>query len=212
MKSLLLSVVCVAAMASCTGGVDRYETCEVAEADTAQIVIDNIMSRRSVRAYKEQPVEREKLELVAKCGINAPSAINKQPWALRIVDDPAFISGVTEVLKSVNPKQAAEPGFKNAFRNAPAFIAVMTPKDDSGAYDCGLLTENMLLSARALGLGTCVLGSTARFMSSEPGVSEYVKRLDIPEGYKIQVIVAIGYPDESPAAKPRNEDVIRFVD
>ncbi|MDE5935525.1 MAG: nitroreductase family protein, partial [Muribaculaceae bacterium] len=86
------------------------------------------------------------------------------------------------------------------------------PKDDSGAYDCGLLTENMLLSARALGLGTCVLGSTARFMSSEPGVSEYVKRLDIPEGYKIQVIVAIGYPDESPAAKPRNEDVIRFVD
>ena len=170
------------------------------------------MGRRSVRAYKDQPVEWEKLLQVAECGINAPSALNKQPWQLRIVDDPEFISGVTKVYAEVNPKAVEEPGFKNAFRNAPAFIAVLSPADGSGSFDCGLLTENMLLSARALGLGTCVLGSTARFLSSDPGVRDYFEKLDIPDGYQLQVVVAIGYPDESPAAKPRRTDVVRFVE
>ena len=144
--------------------------------DSTGIVINNIMGRRSVRAYKDQPVEREKLLQVAECGINAPSALNKQPWQLRIVDDPEFISGVTKVYAEVNPKAVEEPGFKNAFRNAPAFIAVLSPADGSGSFDCGLLTENMLLSARALGLGTCVLGSTARFLSSDPGVRDYFEK------------------------------------
>lgn len=211
MKSLFVSAVCVMAMASCATGNSR-EPQAAADVDSAQIVIDNIMNRRSVRAYEDRAVEREKLEQVALCGINAPSALNKQPWALRIVDDKEFIDGVTKVFAEVNPKMAGEPGFKNAFRNAPAFIAVLSPADGSGSYDCGLLTENMLLSARALGLGTCVLGSTARFLSTEPGVRQYLDRLDIPEGYQLQVVVAIGYPDESPAAKPRNSEVIRFVD
>ena len=70
----------------------------------------------------------------------------------------------------------------------------------------------MLLSARAIGLGTCLLGSTARFLSSDPGVRDYFEKLDIPDGYQLQVVVAIGYPDESPAAKPRRTDVVRFVE
>lgn len=211
MKSLFVSAACVMALASCTTG-NSSGPQVAADVDSAKIVIDNIMNRRSVRAYKDQAVEREKLEQVAVCGINAPSALNKQPWVIRIVDDKEFIDGVTKVFAEVNPKMAGEPGFKNAFRNAPAFIAVLSPADGSGSYDCGLLTENMLLSARALGLGTCVLGSTARFLSTEPGVRQYFDRLDIPEGYQLQVVVAIGYPDESPAAKPRNSEVIRFVD
>jgi len=211
MKSLILTVVCVIALVSCKG-ISHTETAVVDSVDSTGIVINNIMGRRSVRAYKDQPVEREKLLQVAECGINAPSALNKQPWQLRIVDDPEFISGVTKVYAEVNPKAVEEPGFKNAFRNAPAFIAVLSPADGSGSFDCGLLTENMLLSARALGLGTWVLGSTARFLSSDPGVRDYFEKLDIPDGYQLQVVVAIGYPDESPAAKPRRTDVVRFVE
>ena len=202
---------CVAILTSCNGNV-QSKSCESANIDTAQLVIDNIMGRRSVRAYKNLPVEREKLEIVANCGINAPSALNGQPWMIRIVDDAEYINGVTKVFAETNPKMAGEAGFKNAFRNAPAFIAVLNPSDGSGTFDCGLLTENMLLSAKALGLGTCVLGSMARFLSAEEGVKEYLEKLNIPEGYQLLMVIAIGYPDESPAARARNTDVIQFVD
>ena len=68
----------------------------------------------------------------SQCGINAPNGMNKQSWEVRIVDNPEFIDGITEVYKKANPKAAEDPSFKNMFRNAPtvAFIA-----HDPG-YDC----------------------------------------------------------------------------
>lgn len=211
MKSLFFSLMGLVGLASCTCG-GGAEKCVSAPVDSAQIVIDNIMERRSIRAYKDEPVEREKLLTVATCGINAPSALNGQPWMVRIVDNKEIIDGVTEAFVKANPKAAGEAGFKNAFRNAPAFIAVLGREDGSGVFDCGLLTENMLLAARALGLGTCVLGSTSRFMSSDENARPYLDRLNIPDGYHLLMVVAIGYPDESPEAKPRNAEVISFVE
>ena len=209
---LLSSLICVVAMASCCGARVSDDNMDLSGIDSTMIILDNIMDRRSIRAYKDKPVEKDRLLAVAMCGINAPSALNGQPWMLRIVDNKDIINGVTEAFVKANPKAASEAGFKNAFRNAPAFIAVLSPEDGSGVFDCGLLTENMLLSARALGLGTCVLGSTTRFMNSDENARPYLERLDIPEGYQLLMIVAIGYPDESPEAKPRNEDVISFVE
>ena len=50
------------------------------------LVIETIMARRSVRMYKDMPVERCKLQKIVECGINAPSGMNKQPWQVRVVD------------------------------------------------------------------------------------------------------------------------------
>ena len=69
-------------------------------------VIETILARRSIRKYTSQPVEREKLELIVKCGINAPSGMNKQPWAVRVVDDAAYIDGLTVLYTKANPKAA----------------------------------------------------------------------------------------------------------
>ena len=61
--------------------------------DTEQgnAVVEAIMSRRSIRKYKDQPVEREKLETIVNCGINAPSGMNRQPWQVRVVDNADYI-------------------------------------------------------------------------------------------------------------------------
>ena len=97
-----------------------------------------ILSRRSIRSYQPQPVEREKMEEIAKCGIYAPSALNRQSWEVRIVDNPEFINGVTELFKKENPAAADNPNFKNMFVNAPtvAFIANDTEFPYS-VLDCG---------------------------------------------------------------------------
>ncbi len=174
-------------------------------------VIKTIMSRRSIRKYLNKQVEHEKLALIAKCGINAPSGMNQQPWAVRVVEDQDFIKGTTEIFKKENPDQVArDANFKTMYRNAYNIIVVATP-EGRGQLDAGLLGENMMLAAQSMGLGTCCLGGPVRFLQSSEACKPYIKKLNLPEGYEICYILAVGYPDETPDAKPRDESKIEFI-
>ena len=200
-------------LSSCGGQAKQAQPAAGNEADSTNQVIETIMARRSVRKYLPQPVNRDTMQVILDCGINAPNGQNKQSWAVRVVDNPEFINGLTEVYKKANPKAAEDPNFRNMFRNAPTvvFIANDTTYDFS-QVDCGLLGENMILSAWSMGIGSCCLGSPIRFMKTDPGAAEYLKRLNIPEGYDLLYCIAFGYPDESPAAKPRDASKVMFVE
>ena len=176
-------------------------------------VINNIMARRSVRQYLNKPVEHDKLAAVVRAGINAPSGMNRQPWIIRVVENQELIAQVTEVYKQEKPDQVArDPNFKNMFRNAPNLICVCTPAKGGGELDAGLLGENMMLAAQSLGLGTCCLGGPVRFLLANEKCRFFLDRLDIPEDYKLNYIIAIGYPDEQPAAKPRDESKVKYIE
>ena len=176
-------------------------------------VIEAIMSRRSIRVYKDTPVEREKLQRIAECGVNAPNAMNAQNWNVRIIDSKEYIDGITEIYKAANPEAVQrDPNFKNMFRNAPAVIAVAAPQGGFSSIDCGLLGENIMLAAHSLGLGTCCLGGPVRFLSSNADAKPYLDRLKLDDGYELLYLIAVGYPDEAPEARPRNLDKIRFVE
>ena len=170
------------------------------------------MARRSVRQYKDQPVEREKLELIAKCGVNAPNGLNRQPWEIRVVDSPDFINGITKVFLDSDSTQANKLQFKNMFRNAPAVIFIASPRDGSGQVDCGLLGENIVLAAQSLGLGSCCLGGPIRFMTTNENARPYLEQLDFSDGYQLLYAIGIGYPDETPDAKPRDMSKVKFID
>lgn len=179
-------------------------------------VIEAIHARRSIRRYKDMPVEREKLEQVALAGIAAPNAMNRQAWAIRIVDSKEWIDGCTAAFVPTvegTPFGAhlLTPEFKNMFRNAPAVIFVAAEPTMFAGVDCGILAQNMMLAAYELGLGTCCLGSPVGFMSSEAG-APYLASLNLPEGYALQFAIAIGYADETPEAKPRDTSKISFVE
>lgn len=175
-------------------------------------VLNAIMSRRSVRQYRSKPVEHEKLEIVVKAGIHAPSGMNRQPWEIRVVEDQQLMADVSEVYKQENPEQVKrDKNFKNMFRNAPNIICVCSPADGSGQVDAGLLGENMMLAAQSLGLGTCCLGGPVRFLLNNEKCKFFLDRLRIPADYKLNYIIAIGYPDEKPEAKLRDASKIRFV-
>ena len=175
-------------------------------------VIRNIMARRSVRKYLNKPVEREKLEAIALAGINAPSAMNRQMWAVRIVGDTKLINEVSEVYKQANPDMVQrDPNFKNMFRNAPTVICVCAPQDGGFDLDAGLLGENMMLAAQSLGLGTCIQTGPVRFLLSNPKAKFFLDRLNIPDGYKLLYVIAVGYPDETPDAKPRDASKVQYV-
>ena len=179
-------------------------------------VIDAIMARRSIRQYKDTPVARELLEQIAVCGVNAPNAMNKQQWEVRIVDDQNFLSEVTELMKVDMPffAKSDDPNFRNAFRNATAIIAVACPEDHLGMtlINVGLMGENMCLAAQELGLGTCVMVGPSEFLATNEKAKPYLDRLGFSEGYRLRYVLGVGYPDEEPEAKPRDLSKIKFVD
>lgn len=171
-------------------------------------VIETILSRRSIRNYLPQPVGRDTMEVIVKCGINAPSGLNRQPWEVRVIDDPEFIRSATKLYVEENPEALADSKMRNMFRNAPTIVFIAA--ENNSQLDCGLLTENMLLSAWSMGIGSCCLGGPARFMKTEKA-SELLRRLEFSEGYELVLAIGFGYPAESPEARPRDLSKSRFL-
>ena len=188
----------------------------ITESQKKSGVIEAIEARRSVRAYKDTPVEHDKLELLAKCGVLAPSAMNRQEWEVRIVENKAWIDGATATyLKAVEGTSKADymltPTFKNIFRNAAAVIFVGAPDGVFSGENVGCMAQNIMLAATELGLGTCFLGSV-QMIFAEPAMAEHLTSLGFSDGYKLRYALAVGYPDESPEAKPRDMSKIKFVE
>lgn len=200
--NILLAGLCLAGVISCKHA--PVETCDKADA-----VIENIMARRSIRKYKEGPVARETMQTILECGINAPSGQNRQSWEVRVVDNPETMDEIISLMAAGNP--AADPGMiKGCFRGCPTMIFIANdPSYDFSVIDCGLLSQNIMLSGHALGVGSVCLGSPVRFLRNAP---EAIAKLGFSEGYTPVICIGMGYPDEAPEAKPRDFGKVKFVD
>lgn len=212
MKRTLIAIAFVAAVLSTSGCGNKTNTTSTMD----NPVIENIMARRSVRYYTDQAVPREILQKIAECGVNAPNAMNSQNWEVRIIDKPEFFDGATKVMNGAGPfgGDSNDPKFRNAFRNATAAIAVACPDDPSGMafINVGLLAENVCLSALSFGLGSVVMAGPVMTFNTLPEAKPYLDMLNFSEGYKLRIIIGLGYPDEAPDAKPRDLGKIQFVD
>lgn len=210
MKKMILGMAAAMMLAACNENKSQEPA---AAAGSADVVTDVMMSRRSIRAYKDSVISRETLDDILRCGINAPNGKNLQSYEIRVIDSPALIDSITAAVVTDNPKIAERKGFKNIFVNAPCVICIAYDKNyDMAQVDCGLLGENIILSAWAKGIGSCCLGSSARWMIDSPSAKPFLDRMAFSEGYELLYCIALGYPDEAPEAKPRREDMIRFME
>lgn len=210
MKKLLLGIAAALSMTACNGNKQQQQTADI---DTASVVNDLMMSRRSIRAYKDSVISRETLNEILKYGINAPNGQNLQSYEIRVIDSPALIDSITQAVVKDNPKIAERDGFKNIFVNAPCVVCIAyNTQYDMAQIDCGLLGENIILAAWAKGIGSCCLGSSARWILDSPSAKPYLDRMAFSKGYKLLYCIALGYPAETPKAKPRRDDMIKFMD
>ena len=170
--------------------------------------IENIMSRRSIRNYKQQAVPREVLNQIMECGVNAPNAINRQSWEVRIVENSELQAQIKAAMAATGNERA-----EGCFYNAPVWVFIA---QDSAfpfsAYDCGLMAENMMLAANALGIGSVCLGSPVRFILDSPQKDAVLEKLGFSDGYELCLCISMGYPNEKPEAKPRDISKVKFVD
>lgn len=210
MKKLLLGIAAALSMTACNENKQQQQTADI---DTASVVNDLMMSRRSIRAYKDSVISRETLNEILKYGINAPNGQNLQSYEIRVIDSPALIDSITQAVVNDNPKIAERDGFKNIFVNAPCVVCIACDTQyDMAQIDCGLLGENIILAAWAKGIGSCCLGSSARWILDSPSAKPYLDRMAFSKGYNLLYCIALGYPAETPKAKPRRDDMIKFMD
>jgi len=168
-----------------------------------------ITTRRSVRKYLATPVGRETLEALIQAAIQAPSAMNTQPWAFGVIEDSETLRAYSARTKALLLSKAAEmpwleryremfesPGY-DVFYGAPALVLICAkPGSVHGDGDCAMAALNLMLAARGKGLGTCWIGFFA-FLLNQP---EEKAALGIPADYQIVAPVIVGHPDgEMPA-------------
>jgi len=182
------------------------------------LVYETIMNRRSIRAYKPEQVPQEKLDSIMQCAIYAPSALNRQSWEVRVVQNPELLSAMNNRFvddakgKSLkgSAARAQEPGF-SVFHGAPTLIIVAHDKSNSySLVDCGLLAENVLLSAESMDLGTCVIGNMAGLLNN-PKNKDLRDKLALPDTHDIAFGIALGYKNENPQAPERKTDRVKFI-
>jgi nitroreductase len=152
--------------------------------------IECILSRRSIRKYKAQPVSGDVAQQLIDAGAAAPSAANQQPCHFIIIDDRDILNAI-----------AKENPHAGMLASAPFAIAICfdsNPKPFPGLVidDCSAAAENILLAANGLGFGSTWLG----IHHDEVKQKNARAALKLPDGVKIASIISIGVPDESPAA------------
>ncbi len=151
---------------------------------------DLIRSRRSIRQYQPKPVSNESLRRIVDAGRLAPSAANLQPLEFIVVDDDTVRARIFPCLKwaaYIHPDGDPKPGQEP---RAYVFVLVNTKvRDKLYEYDCGAAVENMILAALGEGIGSCWLISLDR--------ATIQMTLGIPDHYRIDSVVALGYPAET---------------
>lgn len=184
-----------------------------------EAIINNILTRRSIRKYTDEQVSKSQLDTVMKSALFAPSALNKQPWEVRVIQNQELLTEINNrFLNYAEGKEfqgsAAhyrEPGF-SIFHGAPTLIVIARDKSSSISYlDCGILLQNILLSAHAIDLGTCPLGTLVPVLNREEN-QDILDLLKIPEGYEVAINVALGYPDEQPVAPKRYPERLKIIE
>ena len=177
-----------------------------------------IKGRRSVRAYKNEPVPKEQIEAVLEAGVWAPTGMNRQPWKFVIIEDKQLIKYVSDETKIL--VQQTMPPLAKQFRteadvvcyNAPVLVLVCAEKDEQFGHisllDSVLATQNMFLKAYELGLGTCYMGFV-QLLSNKP---EALKKIGVPDGHEILVPFILGHPKSKQGAGKRNKpNVLKWM-
>jgi nitroreductase len=179
-----------------------------------------IRTRRSVREFTEEPVDQATLRLLIEAAIQAPSAVNEQPWSFSIVRDKAVLAQISKNSKAHLLKSPpngslskhfqellSDPAF-NIFYQAPALIVISSVTQGPWAVEnCALAAENLMLAAHAHGLGTCWIGFAQTWLGTDDGKAS----IELSPNCVPVAPIIVGHPKSAPPPVIRREPEIRWI-
>ena len=178
-----------------------------------------IYTRRAVREFTAEPVDEPTIHQLIDAAIQAPSAVNQQPWSFCVVRDKAALDQISNESKAYMlrtlasgavtsfPSDSQRSEFSH-FYHAPALILISSVTESPWTVeDCSLAAENLMLAARAVGLGTCWIGFAQAWLGTPEGKAV----LKLPGGYVPVAPIIVGHPRSEPPSIPRKEPEIRWI-
>ncbi len=179
-----------------------------------------IYSRRAVREYTEENIGQPVLQRLIDAAIQAPSAVNAQPWLFSVVQDRAVLALISREAKThllAAPPQNLplhrlhglrdDPDF-DIFHRAPVLIVIASATADGWAVEnCSLAAQNLMLAAYAAGLGTCWIGLSQGWLATSAGKAA----LRLPDSCLPVAPIVVGRPKSQPPLVPRKEPQIRWI-
>ncbi|HTU67563.1 MAG TPA: nitroreductase family protein [Steroidobacteraceae bacterium] len=179
--------------------------------------VDVVLGRHAVRSYAPTPVPADLIAKLIGLAVHAPSAMNGQPWAFAVANDPQRIDEYASLAKEYylahedvpnTVRAAIEARDHSIFHHAPVLVLVLAKSDTEQAReDCCLAAQTLMLAARDVGLGSCWVGF-ARPWLNRP---ETRAQLKLPRGYRVVAPIVMGYPTAWPPAHGRAEPEIRWL-
>jgi nitroreductase len=179
-----------------------------------------IYTRRAVREFKPDPVDPATLRELVYAAIQAPSAMNRQPWSFVIVRDKALLARISNEAKALllettpagllshHLEETLGSAAFDIFYHAPAMIVIAAVAESPWAVaDCALAAQNLMLAARAAELGTCWIGFAQGWLSTPEGKSA----LGIPASHVPVAPIIVGHPSSQPPAVARKAPEIHWV-
>ena len=174
-------------------------------------VIETILKRRSIRAYKEEQIPDEDLKILLTCALYAPTGGNLQNSRFLVIQKPEFLSELNEAIqKNLAAREAVlgemmtkgilrarTPGYHFIF-HAPTLILAVAPRDHSNSMAnccCGL--ENIQIAAASMGLGSC-WSNQLRWLTGEKEIRERLKKVGLRDDEDVFGGVSVGYPAVEP--------------
>ena len=179
-----------------------------------------IYSRRAVRSYTDESIAPATLRKLIDAAVQAPNAVNEQPWSFAVITDRALLRRICAKSKACMLRAAAgrtipesfrgrleDPAF-DIFYGAPALIVISSVDRGRWAVEnCALAAQNLMLAACGEGLGSCWIGFAQIWLTSRSGKAA----LGLPTSYLPVAPIIVGRPAAPAAAVPRKEPRIRWV-
>lgn len=152
-----------------------------------------ILDRRSIRKYTDQKIDKETIQKILAAGMSAPSARDERPWEFIVVENPETLKDMAQLTP-----------YAGMLANAPLGMVICANTKqhlnmEYDSQDCAAVTENMLVEANYLGIGTCWLGGYPN-QDRLDNISNYFK---LPEHIQPMWMISFGYPAEMPAKKDK---------
>ncbi|MDD3013323.1 MAG: nitroreductase family protein [Candidatus Gastranaerophilales bacterium] len=179
----------------------------------------SIQNRRSCREYLTAQIKVDELETILQAGFYAPSAHNEQSWHFTVIQNQNTLNELNNDFKEVGKnvddnfiKQVANDEKFHIFYHSPTVIIVSgDQKAILPQVDCAAATENMLIAAESLGIGSCWIGLAYWIFSSDKA-ADYKKVLNIPEAFIPYHAITLGYKKSEMTKVPeRKLDKINYI-
>ena len=178
-----------------------------------------LYDRRSVRSFTPEAVSKEMIDKLITAAVQAPSAMNSQPWAFSVIQDSNLLRQISSdskahLLSTIKEKPYLEV-YRSAFTNPDFDIFYNTstlltiyakPEGPNPANDCAIAAQNVMLMAHSLGLGTCWIGFARVFLN----LPEVKEQLNVPPDYTIIAPLIVGHPTKRIGPMAKKEPQLLF--